>query len=211
MMLGELQLRQSTAFYSGEGDAWYDRNKDAVMNPIVIRELTSLKIAPKTIVEIGSSHGRYLNEMHKHYACRCVGFDPSSSAINVGKTLYPKLDLRVGTVRSFFGMTAELMVFGFCLYLVDREDIFSIVTGADYCIPAGGHIIIHDFDPETPQAVPYHHKDGLWSYKMDYAALWLANPAYRLISKTTTQDGEAISIIQKGEWVNGKLTFAKRK
>lgn len=199
MRIGEALARQSSVFYGGEGDAWYDRNKDAVLNPIVVRELTSIKSSPKTIVEMGCSHGRYLYEMSKHYGDKChyIGYDPSAAAVYNGKQLYPNLDLRLGASRAFYGLPADIIVFGFCLYLVDREDIFSIVNDADWCLSNGGHIVIHDFDPEHPHKVPYHHKDGIWSYKMDYASLWTANPVYRLLSKTTTQDGQAISVIRK--------------
>jgi SAM-dependent methyltransferase len=199
-MIKEALLRQSTAFYGGEGDAWYDRNKDAVLNPIVVRELTGIKCDPQTIVEIGCSHGRYLNEMHKHYNCACIGYDPSLAAINVGKELYPSLDLRLGTARAFFGMPIDILVFGFCLYLVDRAELHSIVADADWCLRGGGYIVIHDFDPPAPQITPYHHKEGIFSYKMDYAALWLANPAYELVSKTETNEGQAITILRKGNW-----------
>lgn len=200
MNLGEAQLRQSAAFYSGEGDAWHERNKNKPLNHIVVRALTSIDTKPETIVEVGCSNGRYLNEMQKHYGCNCIGYDPSATAVYDGKQLYPSLDLRVGTARAFYGLPTDILVFGFCLYLVDREDVHAIVADADWCLRAGGHIIIHDFDPPQPQKVPYHHKDGLFSYKMNYPWLWLANPAYELVYRTATAPGEAITIIRKGTW-----------
>lgn len=49
----------------------------------------------------------------------------------------------------------------------------------------GGTLCIVDFDPGAPCKRAYHHSPGLWSYKMDYAALFLANPAYRLAEKVS--------------------------
>ncbi len=193
-------LRQSAIFYSGEGDAWYLRNKDADMNPKVIAAITAIEHRPQVVVEVGCGDGRYLNEMQKHYQCDCIGYDPSGLAIHDGRLLYPNLDLRLGTVRAFHGLQIDMLVFGFCLYLVDREDLFALVHDVDWSLRAGGYMIIHDFDPEYPQKVPYHHKEGIFTYKMDYPKLWLANPVYELVSKTITREGEAITIIRKGTW-----------
>lgn len=193
-------MRQTAIFSCGEGDAWHSRNEYAKTNPIVVRELLSVKGNPQTIVEIGCGDGRYLHEMEKHYACHCIGYDPSLEAITSGTELYPELELRRGTHMSFSGLTADIFVFGFCLYLVDRHDLLRLVADTDWSLRNGSHLIIHDFDPDTPTKTPYHHKEGVFSYKMDYSKLWLANPSYRLVSKATTRDGEAVTTLQKGEW-----------
>lgn len=200
MNVGEKKLSQSMAFFDGEGDAWYQRNKHAKLNPVVVQELTKLKCKPKTIVEMGCSSGRYLDVMERQYGGQCIGYDPSKEAIKDGRVLHPGLDLRRGTVRAFYGLPIDILVFGFCLYLVDRDDLFYLVRDADWCLPTGGHLIIHDFDPPQPQVIPYSHRPNVLTYKMDYAALWLANPCYELVSKTKTAEGEAISIIRKGKW-----------
>lgn len=193
-------MRQSAAFSAGEGDQWFERNLDAPMNGDVIRVLTTLECRPKTIVEIGCGTGRYLNAMWREYGGHCIGFDPSQQAIDYGRKKHLRLDLRVGTAGSFYGIHMDVLVFGFCLYLVDRHDLFRVVDDADWCVKDNGYIIIHDFDQATPKKVPYKHKDGLYSYKMDYSKLWLANPAYKLISKTPTEEGESVTIIQKKGW-----------
>ena len=75
---------------------------------------------------------------------------------------------------------------GFCLYLVDRSLLQRVVAEADRVLANGGLLAILDFDPDVPCARPYHHRPGLMSYKMDYAALFLANPAYVLVDKLST-------------------------
>ena len=198
--LGKAQIRQSAVFASGEGNEWFERNKNAPRNPIVNAVLTNLSCTPKTIVEIGCGYGRYLNEMKRRYHCTCIGFDPSTEAIDYGRRKFPHLDLRFGTAGSFYGIHMDILVFGFCLYLVDRNDLFRVVDDADWCLNENGYLIIHDFDQETPEKVPYKHADGVYSYKMDYSKLWLANPAYELVSKTPTEEGESVTIIQKKGW-----------
>lgn len=198
--LGKMQVRQAAVFSSGEGNQWFERNKNEPRNHIVNAVLTSLPGQPKTIVEIGCGYGRYLNEMHRRYHSKCIGFDPSTEAIDYGRRKFHELDLRVGTAGSFYGLHMDVLVFGFCLYLVDRFDLFRVVDDADWCLNEGGHLVIHDFDQEVPEKVPYKHADGVYSYKMDYSKLWLANPAYELISKTKTAEGESIAVLQKKGW-----------
>lgn len=195
-----MKVRQSAVFAAGEGDNWFERNRSAPMNPDVLKVLINLDCRPKTIVEVGCSYGRYLNHMHRHYHCKCIGFDPSADAIDWGRRKFTQLDLRVGTSGSFYGIHMDILVFGFCLYLVDRADLMRVVDDADWCLNENGFLIIHDFDQETPEFVPYRHADGVYSYKMDYSKLWLANPAYELVSKTPTAEGESVTVIQKKGW-----------
>jgi hypothetical protein len=61
-------------------------------------------------------------------------------------------------------------------------------------------LAIHDFHNVTPAKVPYHHKEGLFAYKMMYGNLWLANPAYEWISEMKTADGEAVTVLRKDTW-----------
>lgn len=191
---------QLEAFASGEGDQWYERNRNAPMNVDVLKSLLTIDCIPQTIVEIGCGYGRYLHEMHRRYNCKCIGFDPSTVAIDIGRRKFPMLDLRIGTAGSFYGIHMDILVFGFCLYLVDRPDLMRVVDDADWCLNENGFLVIHDFDTKNPEKVPYKHKDGLYSYKMDYSKLWLANPAYEFVSKTPTEEGESVTIIQKKGW-----------
>lgn len=198
--LGKVPVRQSAAFSSGEGNSWFERNKNEPRNHVVNAVLTNLNCQPKTIVEIGCGYGRYLNEMQRRYHCKCIGFDPSMDAIDYGRRKFTQLDLRVGTAGSFYGIHMDILVFGFCLYLVDRCDLFRVVDDADWGLNENGYIIIHDFESQKPEVVPYKHKRGVYSYKMDYSKLWLANPAYEFVSKTPTEEGESVTIIQKKGW-----------
>jgi len=202
--LGEAKIRQETAFWAGEGNAWFRRNPSARINLAVISAIVDLDIKPKKILEIGCGTGKYLEALRQFYNCSCIGVDPSGEAIAFGREHYPELKLYLGTVETaytlFRGEEFDLIIFGFCLYVVGRDGLFYAVTSADALLKEGGHLAIHDFHPALPQKVPYHHQEGLFSYKMRYADLWLANPAYEWVSETTTATGEAITIIKKGSW-----------
>src|SRR6266852_4730965 len=111
MNIGETKLSQSAAFFGGEGDAWYARNRHTKPNPIVISERLKPICKPKIIVEMGCGNGRYLDPMQEHWNCHCIGYDPSTTAIKEGRQLYPALDLRRGSARAFYGMPIDVLVF----------------------------------------------------------------------------------------------------
>ena len=77
----------------------------------------------------------------------------------------------------------DVVYFGFCLYLVDRFDLFQVVAEADRVLKTGGFLFITDFDPRIAMKRKYHHKEGVYSYKMKYENLFLGSPSYTLIEK----------------------------
>ncbi len=206
--------KQETEFLKSEGDAWFERNKDKLWEEINDPVLASIKdnglhISNINIVEFGSGRGHRLGVLELISGARCVGIEPSDDANLAAMKFWPKVRFIKGTANErHLSPTSDLVIYGFCLYLCDRESLSSIVSAGDLALQDGGHLIIHDFDPEYPHKVPYHHKDGLFSYKMDYSKLWLANPAYSLVSKTTIPDGTAVWVLKKdiaAGWPEEKL------
>ena len=201
-------MKQAEAFLMGEGDKWYDRNRDAKLNYAIVDTLCGLDPKPNSILEVGCGNARYLGELHRYLGGRCVGIDASNQAILEGRKNYPSLNLKHNTalpgIRREWAIPAayDLIIFGFCLYVMDRDDLFLTVAYTDCILKPGGFLAIHDFDPDRPIVVPYKHKKGVCSYKMDYPALWLANPAYTLVTKAKTAEGEALTIIRKTGWGN---------
>lgn len=195
--------RQETCFLEGEGNQWFKRNGEPPKNyadPVLIR-IQEAGIDPDFAIEVGCGTGWRVNRLKQIYHdCMCCGTDPSIEAIEHGRRKYPDITLNYGTAQelptpAFF----DLIIFGFCLYLCDRSDLFDIVSRADRALVDGGHIVIHDFLPDYPQKRKYKHLEGVWSYKMNYSDLWLGHPAYHLISQHPTREGEGVVIIQKQE------------
>jgi len=95
----------------------------------------------------------------------------------------------------------DIVVFGFCLYLCDREDLFRIAQEADRVLKPDGWLIIHDFFAKTPTRREYHHKPGLFSYKMDYRRLFDWHPAYTCFSDELNHHGRREFTDDPQEWV----------
>lgn len=185
-------MDQKDIFISSEGDAWYKRNSscissfDASADPI-IKILSDMNIKPSSIAEVGCSSGYRLAELKRLLQCRCMGIEPSSEAIDIGTTLYQDIEIQIGTADKlpWSDDSIDLLIYGFCLYLCDRKDLFIIAAEADRVLKENGTIVIYDFSPGVPIKNQYSHYEGTFSYKMDYSQLFLWNPSYYLLSSQT--------------------------
>ncbi len=189
---------QKKVFLNSEGDRWYSRNKQSMnLDPSnsfdpVIQAIHELKITSERILEIGCSGGTRLNRLNKVFGSACFGIDPSGIAIENGKNEFLKISLAVGTADSlpFENNKFDLIIFGFCLYLCDRNDLFKIVSEADRCLVDKGFVVIKDFYPPFPYKNKYSHEEGIYSYKMDYSKMFSWNPEYsEIYNKVFTHSG----------------------
>lgn len=189
---------QSKIFLDGEGDGWFGRNKEVVNSKSIFYEtdtikrvLQSHKNNIKDVLEIGCSNGAKLNDLCQFFNANGAGVDPSSEAIREGGGQYKDLDLSVGVASSlpYRDKFFDLVYFGFCLYLLDREDVFKAVSEADRVLKSGGFLAILDFDPKQRHKRPYTHKPGLFSYKTTYSDFFTAGGHYYLVAKDSFSHG----------------------
>ena len=179
---------QKEVFLATEGDQWFNRNMKYYEDSkdeknIIIHSLKEIEIKPKKVLEIGCSNGIRLNSINKAFGSACFGIDPSVKAIEYGNKEFPNLSLQVGTadLLPFDDNSFDMIIFGFCLYLCDRKDLFKIALEADRCLSDNGFMVILDFYPPFPYKNSYSHKEGIFSYKMDYSKLFSWNPVYNEI------------------------------
>lgn len=188
-------MKQSTAFYMGEAQAWLDRNKDKLppdRDP-VIDIIETAGISPHNVLEVGCGNGWRIDILAEKYGCSTWGIDP---------VVTPEMGRKHGSIFTgaadkigFRDSSFDLVIYGFCLYLVDREDLFKVAAEGDRVLKDGGYLIIQDFMPIAPYKVKYKHKDGIFSYKMDYSKLWLANPTYSLFGVATSNPVDDVGVI----------------
>ena len=188
-------MPQKTAFLTDEGDRWYERNRAALQAVSPLRDRIVTRLAEQLpngarhrVLEVGCGQGGNLASLARQRDIDAHGVEPSAQAVKEGGRLYPGLTLQVGTADRlpFADGSMDLVWFGFCLYLIDRTLLQRVVAEADRVLRDGGLLAIVDFDPDQPGKRPYHHRPGLYSYKMDYSRLFLANPAYVLVDKLST-------------------------
>lgn len=184
-------MNQTEVFLRTEANNWFDRNKNSTCYPDKDKIFQCVKryydsLAGVKILEIGCGAGNRLYLLKQMGAC-VVGVEPSHKAVMHGRSQYglSSDELLVGDALSYLlecKSDFDVVIFGFCLYLIPPEQLPDIVSGAVNSIVEGGYIVIFDFD-SSPQSQPYHHYAGLISYKSrcDQYFSWL--PYMHLVEK----------------------------
>jgi ubiquinone/menaquinone biosynthesis C-methylase UbiE len=190
---------QKEIFLNEEGDKWFERNlenteaglKERILHDEVISSFNRLNIIPRNVLEVGCCDGWRLEALRKKYECKCSGVDPSSKAINNGKSAYPNIELNISTADAlpYQDNLFDSVIIGFCLYLCDRDKLFKIAYEVDRVLRNNGNLFILDFDPNFAYKNEYCHREGIFSYKMKYVNMFRWNPAYTQIYHESFSSG----------------------
>ena len=205
-------MKQRDAFLEGEGDAWFQRNTGKAdaqfdsQSDVLLTEISALvphidAALPPSILEIGCGDGRRLAWLKDNRKFECFGIEPSERAVEIARRR--GIDVRRGTAEQlpFDNRSFDIVVFGFCLYLCDREDLFRIASEADRVLKSSGWLVLLDFYDTAPSMRAYHHREGLFSHKMDYTALFSWHPAYTVFSHKLRHHSDGGYTDDPQEWV----------
>lgn len=178
---------QKQVFLESEGDSWLSRNREKLRqnkdHDPVLRLIRDNKLQGDCVLEIGCANGWRLQELQTIWPdAQFHGLDPSSEAAAWSSS---SVHIRKGTADALPYQDAyfDFVIFGFCLYLCDRGDLFRIAAEADRVLKENGILIVYDFYSPEPYRNPYTHQPGVFSYKMDYSRLFSWNPAYKKIAQ----------------------------
>ena len=183
-------------FLESECDNYYQRNKNALHEEVNLgtqfyasflkNEVGNIDKNTK-IVEIGAANGINLNYFAKKLGCSVSGVEPSSKAVLEGNNDFFNGEhvLMKGTSDSlpYDDETVDIVMFGFSLFWVGRKYLFRSIAEADRILKTGGYLFITDFETTIPYKRVNIHNKNAWTYKMNYANLFLSNPQYFLVSK----------------------------
>jgi SAM-dependent methyltransferase len=178
---------QKLAFLDTEGDRYFDRNGGRASSPVLAGFYSKYIKSGYRVLEIGCSSGESLARLCSLSDSICFGIDPSEKAIGGGRKSYPNLQLFVGTADElpFDDYYFDFVLFGFCLYLIDRHLLPRAVAEADRVLKERAYLGITDFDCKVPIIKPYKHRPGINSYKQDYSLLFTAFPQYTMVDKVS--------------------------
>lgn len=183
--------QQRDTFLAAEGNQWFVRNDNSTIADHTrgaLDLLAQFVTAGARVLEIGcaaAANLAYLREARP--GIECHGIEPSAAAVAAARSRYPFVHVQVGSadVLPYEAQSFDVVYFGFCLYLVDRELLFTAVAEADRVLKDRGILGIIDFDPRGPRKRQYRHLPGLYSYKMDYSRMFLASDHYHLAAKAS--------------------------
>jgi SAM-dependent methyltransferase len=205
--------KQKDIFLESEGNAWFERNHATIQerncwaNDPIVREIDACLAADALedgggqLLEVGCGEGRRLSWIEDNRGLQCYGVEPSEKA--VARAGLSGLRVTQGTADQldFESQTFDYLVFGFCLYLCDRDDLFEIAKEAHRVLKPNAWLVIHDFFAEMPVSREYHHLRGITSYKMDYRKLFDWHPDFTCFSHTVGAHGENVYTDDLDEWV----------
>lgn len=175
---------------NGVGDDWFRRNREALGNrDLAYEALVSLKIEPKSVLEVGCANGWRLKKFQQRWGCEIAGIDCSKESLaaavadGIPAILGTADDLSHWPAASF-----DCVVFGFCLCFISPEDWFPLVSETDRVLRDGGRVVITDFmgtrfvkrrmdGITTDKAL---EKDPVYIYNFNWQTLWTAHPAYKI-------------------------------
>lgn len=207
-------MKQRDVFLKSEGDAWFKRNSgqtgtrydpeaDSLRAEILaLSPETASKTGEKTrILEIGCGDGSRLAWLQKNRAFHCYGVEPSEKAVAVARKRGIVAHQGTAEHLPFDDRSMDIVVFGFCLYLCDRQDLFRIACEADRVLNDPGWLLIVDFYADAPSKREYHHRAGLFSHKMDYTTLFKWHPGYAVYSHRLYHHSKRTHTDDPQEWV----------
>jgi SAM-dependent methyltransferase len=184
-----------------EGDIFFKRNLDSYLGKKKIYQkedyrildlIRTTKIKPKNILEIGCGPGKKLM-LYKKYlkiSGNCIGIDLSKSAIKFGKKFYKEIklykmsSLEINKINKKF----DLVICGFFLYLLDRDEIFKQFDLIYKKINFNKYLIIEDFEPLFNHTnYDNRNKNNLKIFKQSYTDFLISSGLFKLIYKFTKE------------------------
>ena len=208
-------MKQKNIFLDTEGDAWFERNHYAIKNRVFDRSEPVIEsvylIANQTdvaamdsikILEIGCGEAARLAWISENLGAEVYGVEPSIKAVEQAQKKGVHVEHGTADQLPFESEKFDIAIFGFCLYLCDREDLHRIAQEADRVLKRNAWLIIHDFFAPKPIDRDYHHKQGVCSFKMDYRKLFDWHPAYTCYLHRLNDHGKADFTDAEQEWVS---------
>tara|TARA_B100000427_G_scaffold178652_1_gene148663 strand:- start:445 stop:885 length:441 start_codon:yes stop_codon:yes gene_type:complete len=111
----------------------------------------------------------------KKFNIEYYGVDPSTKSVKFCRDNNIKAFTGSADNLDFKSNYFDIVIYGFCLYLCDREDLPKIFNEANRVLKKKSWVIILDFFSHKEISKPYKHFKGITSYKCDYRKMFDVN------------------------------------
>jgi len=205
---------QKKIFLESEADAWFKRNKNILSDRDYSTEDSLISVVSEIIVlcetkepseikilEIGCGDGRRLAWIAENFGCDVYGIEPSGAAVIEAKKRGINAERGTADVLPYQNEMFDVVIYGFCLYLCDREDYFRIAYEADRVLKKNSWLLIMDFFSPMPIQTEYKHRAGVYTTKMDFKKLFDWHPAYTNYFHRINHHISGRFTDDKNEWV----------
>ncbi len=204
---------QRDLFLSGEGDAWFQRNRrtgplqseaDDLLLPALIN--LPLKKGSETIAaEVGCGQGLRLHKLASQKGWFVCGVDPSSEAVSAASELGVEAKVGTADLLPFGNQSIDLLIFGFCLYLCDPNLLFKISAEAHRVLKPSSWLAILDFWSPYQRNNIYKHNTAIRSFKDNFPAMFSWHPSYVITDHQIRHHGKHSYTDKSDEWVSATV------
>lgn len=213
-----MKKKQKEIFLKQEGNSFFFRNhykikkkEFGLKDPIIeaISQCLEKNYKKKSLLEIGCGEGKRLKWISKNLKIKCYGIEPSEKAVKIANSKEVEVIQGTADILEFEKNKFDFVIFGFCLYLCDRSDLFQIAKEADRVLKNNGYLIIRDFYSLTHKKKKYVHRNNIFSYKMDYRKLFDWHPNFTSIfHKISAHNGKNFTD-NEDNWVSTSILKKK--
>ena len=201
---------QKDIFLEYEGDRWLERNsieKSEYIDPLskTLDSIPLKKSSKINVLEVGCGHGFRLSKLNLLKKWSVFGIDPSSNSITNSRKLNINALKATADKIPFDDNFFDLVIFGFCLYLCDRKDLFKISSEINRVLKIQSWLLIHDFWYPSYKKVNYIHNHEIYSHKDDLSKMFTWHPFYTLFSHKIEHHSTHSHTDDMDEWVGISL------
>ncbi len=213
-------LSQSQIFLSSEADHWYLRNKEklevikqSIATDILLKTCKPYSDQIKNVLEIGCASAQKLEIITREFEATGYGIDPSELAINDARSRFSAMGLNatfsvgVSSDLPYLEKSMDLVLLGFFLYVVGRNELESTINEINRVTKPGGFLLIEDFDYGMPITKEYVHHRDLRTYKENYARYFIDDFGYYLIEKHSYSHSNNAFHMDPDERVSTQILF----
>ena len=172
-----------SGFDASDADAYFARNREALTlgyaadDPVLRlldNEMGVLPVA-KRVLEVGCANGWRLAAIKARYpAVTCFGVELSQQALAASKA-FPGITVNPGSLGGgsvFATQDFDVAIVAFVFHWLNPGERLLAFRNLDGQLAPGGMLCLMDFLPKSPHSVPYHHREGVLTYKTNYG--WVA-------------------------------------
>lgn len=215
------EISQSEVFLQSEADNWYIRNLEKLQGnslnltstTLVQKTLHPFKESIESILEIGCSNAAKLEILAEFFAAKAHGVDPSKMAIEDARKRFVKkgipfsFEVGISADLPFSENSIDLVVLGFFMYVLDREELKTTIQEVNRVLRPGGFLVVEDFDFGNSFVNDYAHHSSIKTYKEDYASFFENQFNYFLIEKHSYAHAQDFFSIDSNERVSTQILF----
>lgn len=187
-----------------EAETYYLRNRERQwpQDDQVIPALADLPVT--SALEIGAGDGGRLRRLADQHGCQIEGIEASLTAVFDAEQAGVQVHLGVAPddLYTLESGKYDVIVIGFCMYLMSRSDLFTLAAETNRLLVDDGHLVVRDFLYPRALSKTYSHDPSRRIHKGDPSAPWTWSPQYVLVKRLQEiggqpQDWQTVDVLRK--------------